>query len=113
MRQASQRVDRPLHSLVPFLLADFLASLIADHLVIVLPFSKRKMSDLEMRRERAVHEEGRSEPRSQRDHHLEPFAFNRAVALHVSVVDHASRFAESFLERAREVKSVQLLGAKI
>ena len=77
------------------LLANFFARLIADLLVVRLVFAERQVSDLEMWGELAVHKQRRAESGPKRDDHLEALAFNRAEALHISVVDNTDWLAET------------------
>src|SRR5262249_5359378 len=76
MGQPSQRFDRLLDALVPFLLAHFSHRLVSELLVIGLVFAKREMGDFQVRRKLTVHEQRRAEACPKRNDHLNPFAFD-------------------------------------
>src|SRR5262245_41844081 len=70
---------------VPFGLADLFKRAVSQLLFVSLTLTEGDMRQLYVWREPAVFKERRPEPSAERDHHLDPFAFDRAEALHVCV----------------------------
>src|SRR5215510_4123522 len=108
-----QRLDSLLDAFVPFLLADFFHRLVAKLLVIRLVFAKRKMSDFQMRRKLTIHKQRRTKTCPKGNDHLNAFAFDRSVALHVGIVDNSDRLTKALLERASQIESFQFFRPKV
>src|SRR5205823_13918026 len=69
VRQGPEVVDRPPHPLVPLLLADFLASGVAELLVVRLALAERMVRQLEVRPQPAVEVEAGPEAGAEGDDH--------------------------------------------
>src|SRR5262245_42784356 len=113
MGQRAEDLYGPGQSLVPFGLADFFERAIAKLLFVGLPFTEGNVRQLYVWREPAVFKKRRPEPRAERDHHLDPSAFDRAQALHVGVVDDDCGSAGLSGYRPLQIEAVPFFGPEV
>src|SRR5262245_23204211 len=108
--KGAKLIDGPPYPAAPFVLTHSLELRVAQSLFVGFALLERMVSQLQMRRQPSVGEQGRSKSGAERYDHFDSFAPDGAVTLHVGVIDHPYRFPETLFQTPCQIEPTKSRG---